>query len=134
MMGKHTTTLSRAALQSLGWTLITVMAEVIVYVAVLVEGLVEPEVMSGSLGFFIFSLINAVCCFFIVKHRPISIWFVPVIINAFVMMMAFFNTAYRIEPWWLPFVAGWVMCLMASIIGALMRKRASDAHIQLERR
>lgn len=133
-MGKHKTTLSRAALQSLGWTLITVIAEVIVYVAVLVEGLVEPEVMSGSLGFFIFSVVNAICCFFIVKHRPISIWFVPVIINAFVMVMAFFNTAFWIDPWWFPFVAGWVMCLMASIIGTLVRKRASVSTIQLGRR
>ena len=131
-MVKHKNTLSKSALQSLGWTMITVLAEVIVYVSVIVKGLVEPEVMSGSLGFFIFSVVNATCCFFIVKHKPISIWFVPLIINAFLLVMAFFNTAFWIDPWWVPVVFGWFLCLISSFLGALV-KRTSMAPVQLER-
>lgn len=131
-MKKHKNNLSKAAVQSLGWTLLTVVAEVVVYVSVIVEGLVEPEVMSGSLGFFIYSIVNAICCFFIVKYKPISILFVPLIINAFLLVMAFFNTSFRMDPWWAPVVGGWVMCVMASIIGALVRKRTSISNIQLE--
>lgn len=130
-MGKHKNTLSKSALQSFGWTMITVLAEVIVYVSLVVEGLVEPEVMSGSLGFFIFGIVNATCCFFIVRHKPVSIWFVPLIINAFLVVMAFFNTAFWMDPWWAPVVFGWFLCLISSIMGALMKK-TSMAHIQLE--
>lgn len=132
-MEKHKKSLPKAAVQSLGLVLLTVMAEVIVYISVIVEGLIEPEIMSGSLGFFTFSLVNATCCFFIVKHKPISIWFVPFIINAFLLVMAFFNTAFRIDPWWAPVVSGWVLCIMASVMGALMRRRTSVPQMQLDR-
>jgi len=130
-MDKHKTNVSKSAVQSLGWTLLTVIAEVIVYISVIVKGLVEPEAMSGSLGFFLFSVVNAICCFFIVKYKPISILFVPFIINAFLLVMAFFNTAFWIDPWWAPVVGGWILCIMASIIGALVRKRASVSRIHL---
>ncbi|HEY3370496.1 MAG TPA: hypothetical protein VGK10_06590 [Prolixibacteraceae bacterium] len=131
-MKKPTGNLPKAAVKSLGWTLLTVVAEVIVYVSVIVEGLVELETLNGSLGFFIFSVINAICCFFIVKYKPISILFVPLIINAFILVMSFFNTAYWIDPWWLPVVGGWAFCIMASIIGALVRKRRVQSYIHLE--
>jgi hypothetical protein len=132
-MEKQKNNLSKAALQSLGWTLLTVVTEVIVYISVIVEGLVKPEVMSGSLGIFIYSLINAICCFFIVKYRPFSIFFVPMIINVFILVMAFFNTVFWIDPWWAPVVGGWVLCLMASIIGVLINKRTSISSIQFEK-
>jgi hypothetical protein len=132
-MGKHKSTFSKSALLSLGWTVITVLAEVIVYVSLIVEGLVEPEVMSGSLGFFTFGIVNATCCFFIVRQKPVSIWFVPVIINAFLLVMAFFNTAFWMDPWWAPVASGWILCLMASITGILIRKKMSVSQHQFER-
>jgi len=132
-MEKHKINLPKAAVQSLGLAMLTVVAEVIIYISVIMEGLVAPEVMNGSLGFFIFSIVNAICCFFIVKRKPVTIFFVPLIINAFILMMSFFNTAFWIEPWWAPVVGGWIFCVMASIIGALAKKRSSGSYIQLKR-
>lgn len=132
-MKRQRNNLSKAAFKSLVLALLTVVAEVVVYVSVIVEGLVDPEKMSGSFGFFIYSIVNAICCFFIVKYKPISILFVPLIINAFLLIMAFFNTAFWMDPWWAPVAGGWVMCLLASIIGVLVRKRTSKSYIQLER-
>ena len=125
--------LSKASMQSLGLAVIVIIAEVLVYSSVIVKGLVKPEVMNSSLGFFIVSALNTVCCFFIVKYNPISILFVPLVINTFILAMAFFNTAFGIDPWWVPVVSGWLVCIMSSIIGALIRKRTSKSHIQLER-
>ncbi|HAH25284.1 MAG TPA: hypothetical protein DCL77_16270 [Prolixibacteraceae bacterium] len=130
-MKRQKNSLSKAAFKSLVLALLTVVAEVVVYISVIVEGLIEPEKMSGSFGFFIFSIVNAICCFFIVKYKPISILFVPLIINAFLLVMAFFNTAFWMDPWWAPVVGGWIMCLLASIIGVLIRKRASISNLQL---
>ena len=132
-MKKNENKLSKAALQSLGWTLAVVIAEVITYIVFVFKGIVEPALMSGSLGFFIVSVINAICCFFIVKDNPLSIVFTPLIINALVLMMAFFNATFWFDPWWVPVASGWVLCIMASIIGMLIRKRISNSHIQLER-
>lgn len=122
-----------AVAKSLVLALIAVLAEVIVYITVIIEGIVQPEVMVGSLGLFMVSVLNAFFCFFIVKHNPISILFVPLIINVFIMVMAFFNTANWLDSWWVPVASGWVLCLMASIIGLLIRKRTSNSDVQLER-
>lgn len=132
-MKKNRHNLSTAAIQSFGLALIVIIAEILVYSSFIVEGLVKPEVMNSSLGFFIVSALNTVCCFFIVKYNPISILFVPLVINTFILAMAFFNTAFGIDPWWVPVVSGWLVCMMASIIGALIRKRTSISHVQLER-
>lgn len=132
-MEKHKSNLSKSAIKSLVLALLAVFAEVVVYVSVIVEGLIEPEKMSGSFGFFIFSIVNAICCFFIVKYKPISILFVPLIINAFLLVMAFFNTAFWMDPWWAPVVGGWIMCILASIIGVLIRKRAAVSNMRLNR-
>jgi len=125
--------LPKASMQSLGLAFIVIIAEVIVFSWFIVKDLVKPEVMNSSLGFFIVSALNTVCCFFIVKYNPISILFVPLVINAFILAMAFFNTAFGIDPWWVPVVSGWSVCMMASIIGALIRKRTSISRVQLER-
>lgn len=131
-MEKTKNNLSKGAVQSLGWTLLIVVAEIVVYVSVIVKGLVEPDLMFGSYGFFIYSLVNAICCFFIVKYKPISILFVPLIINVFLLGMAFFNTSFRIDPWWSPVVGGWILCLSASIVGVILRKRNRGSNIQIQ--
>lgn len=125
--------LSKLTMRSLGFALIVIIAEVMIYASFIVKGLIEPEVITSSTGFIIVSAVNAICCLFIVKYNPISILFVPLLINAFVLLMAFYNTVFWIDPWWIPFVGGCVWCIMASIIGALLRKRTSISHTQLQR-
>lgn len=132
-MGTKVNNLLTGTVQSLGLVLVVIIAEVLVYSSVIAEGLVKPEVINSPLGFFIVNAVNTVCCFLIVKYNPVSIVFVPLIINAFILAMAFFNTAFGIEPWWLPVVSGWAVCMMASILGLLIRKRTSVSRIQLER-
>jgi len=127
------TKLSKLTIRSLGLALIVIIAEVMVYASFIVKGIIDPEIITSSTGFIIVSAINAICCLFIVKYNPISILFVPLLINAFILLMAFYNTVFWIDPWWVPFVGGWVWCIMASIIGALLRKRTSISHVQLQR-
>lgn len=125
------THLSKAVLQSLVWTLIAVIAEVIVYLVLVLKGIIAPEIMNGSLGFFIVSVVNALCSLFIVKHSPVSILFVPFFMNSFILVMAFFYAT--LDPWWVPVASGWILCLMASIIGIQIRIKTSNSQSQLER-
>ena len=125
------THLSKAVLQSLIGTFILVLAEVIVYLMLVYKGIVAPQIMNGSLGFFTVGVVNALCCLFLVKHSPVSILFVPLVMNSFILVMAYLNAS--LDPWWVPVASGWVSCLMASTIGLLIRRNRSGSNRQLER-
>ena len=127
------TKFSKLTMRSLGLALLVIVTEVMVYASFIVKGIIDPEVIVSSTGFILVSAVNSFCCLFIVKYNLISILFVSILINAFVLVMAFYNTVVWVDPWWVPFVGGWVWCMMASIIGALLRKRTSVSHIQLQR-
>ena len=125
------THLSKAVLQSLIWTLLSVMAEVIIYLILVFNEIVGPQVMNGTMGFFILGVVNVMSCLFIVKHSPVSILFVPLIMNSFILVIAYLNASF--DPWWVPVASGWILCMIASIIGILLRRRNSISHRQLER-
>lgn len=131
MMKINLTHLSKAVLQSFAWTLIAVVTEVIVYLVLVFKGIVSPQILSGSLGFFTLSVVNALCCLFIVKYNLVSILFIPLLMNSFILVIAFLNAA--LDPWWVPVASGWVLCLMASTIGIMIRRNRSVSNRQLER-
>jgi len=132
-MKKYGNNLITKTMLSFKWALLALSAEIIIYTSVIIQGLVQPELFTSSLGFFMVNVVNTICCFFIVKYCPVSILFVPLIINAFIFVMAFFNTSFGVNPWWVPVATGWAVCMMASTIGVLLRKKSSISHIQLER-
>lgn len=130
-MKLNLTHLSKAAFQSFIGTLVLVLAEVIIYLTLVFKGIVTPQIMNGSVGFFTVGVVNALCCLFIVKHSPVSILFVPLVMNSFILVMAYLNAA--LDPWWVPVASAWILCLMASIIGILIRRKILISHNHLER-
>jgi hypothetical protein len=72
----------------------------------------------------IYYLVLTVSCFFIVKKNPTSIWYVPLICNAFVIIAVFDSSFWRSSLWILLF-SGFALSIIASIIGALIGKRTS---------
>jgi CDP-diglyceride synthetase len=75
------------------------------------------------IAFIIWGLVNAICCFFIVKQNPKSIWYVPLIINAYFILPAVFED----NSWkdWLFLCGTLVLSIIASIIGARIGKRTT---------
>jgi MFS family permease len=69
-------------------------------------------------GYIIYCIIIAACCFFIVKQNPRSIWYVPIICNLITIIPAIFAAGF----WGIVF-SGWVLSIIASIIGARMGKQ-----------
>jgi hypothetical protein len=68
--------------------------------------------------FYIFtSLFIAVCCFYIIRHYPKSIWYVPVICNVAGIVSAIIEPNFWISSLWLFIGSGWVLSIIASIIG-----------------
>ncbi|HAH25281.1 MAG TPA: hypothetical protein DCL77_16255 [Prolixibacteraceae bacterium] len=119
--------------QSLGWAFIALIEGVILYGWVVVEGLVEPEVISGSTGLFLYGIVNAICCFFIVFYCPRSVWFVPFIINTFLIALTFWEPHFWNTSLWVPVCSGWALCIVSSIAGALAGDKTTISPHRLER-
>jgi hypothetical protein len=92
------------------------------------EGLGElikiDENIGSALAYIIFDLLVAVGCFFIVKWNPKSIWYVPLICNAVGIIAAIVEPTFWISSLWIFNCGGWVLSLIASIIGARVGKRS----------
>lgn len=90
------------------------------------------EGVGGKIGeplaYILYDLVTAGCCFIIIKYNPISIWYVPIICNLVGIISAIVEPNFWITSLWIYFCSGWVLSLIASIIGAQTgrRNRCSD--------
>ena len=92
-----------------------------------------PESVSGNttgevIGYYVWGLLNATCCFFIVRQNPKSFWYVPLIINWYFVLPAIFEE----NEWkdWLFYGGTFVLSIIVSIIGAKIGKKTpnSESH------
>jgi hypothetical protein len=74
--------------------------------------------IGGALAYILSDLVIAVCCFFIVKQNPGSIWYVPVICNLMGIIAAIIEPNFWISSMWIYVSTGWVLSLVASVFGA----------------
>ena len=84
------------------------------------------EGARGHIGleFIIYDLVVVVCCYFIVRKNPSSIWYVPIICNTdaiiFINDPILFTTSL-----WIFLFGGLVLSIIVSIIGARAGKRTA---------
>jgi CDP-diglyceride synthetase len=93
----------------------------IVVLFVIPEGWVNVETeINIALVVLIWGVVNTICCFFIVRQNPKSIWYVPLIINAF---LTYAGTA-EADSWnsiiAISLCGAWLLSIIASIIGVQM--------------
>jgi CDP-diglyceride synthetase len=84
------------------------------------EELVDNET-EKTLAYIILGAVNAICCFFIVRQNPKSIWYVPLIINVFYIIFAFIENNSTSD--WILVFGILAISIIASIIGARFGKR-----------
>ncbi len=80
--------------------------------------------IGGAIAYILSDLVIAVCCFFIVKQNPGSIWYVPIICNLIGIIAAIIEPNFWISSMWIYNSIGWVLSLAASIFGAFKGKMA----------
>jgi hypothetical protein len=119
---------------------VTALLSLIVFTIVLfvVGDLLDSFDPSSTITYSLFGLLSASACFFIIKQNPKSIWYVPLIINAFLIFSAIVEENFWRPPpdnlpgipMWIPICGGWVLSIVVSIIGARMGERntISDKH------
>jgi hypothetical protein len=81
------------------------------------------EDIAGAIPYIIFDVLIAGGCFYIVKWKPKSIWYVPLICNAVGIIAAIIEPNFWITSLWLLICSGWVLSVIASVIGARIGRR-----------
>ncbi|MGD0755895.1 MAG: hypothetical protein ABR927_12625 [Bacteroidales bacterium] len=86
------------------------------------EGLGSFIKIKGDIGeaipYILYDLVIALCCYFIVKQNPKSIWYVPIICNVLGIISAIVEPTFWITSLWILICGGWVISIIVSIIGA----------------
>lgn len=62
-------------------------------------------------------------CYGIVRINPKSVWYVPVICNATLIISAFVEPNFWREVMWMIICPGWVLSIITSILGAKSGKQ-----------
>ena len=82
------------------------------------------EDTAGAIPYIIFDVLIAIGCYFIVKWNPKSIWYVPLICNVLGIISAIVEPTFWKTSLWMFICSGWVLSIIASIIGARVGKKS----------
>jgi hypothetical protein len=90
-----------------------------------------PESYIVDMVFYIiYNLIIAGGCFYICRQNPKSIWYVPVLCNIIGIFSAIIERNFWISSLWIVICSGWVLSVIASIIGARTGKKKAVSAAQ----
>ncbi len=80
-----------------------------------------PENISDGIASIIYDIIIVIACFFICRHNPKSIWYVPILCNTMGIISAIVEPNFWITPMlWIFICGGWVLSLIGAISGAMV--------------
>jgi len=81
---------------------------------------------ADAIPYILYGVIVSVCCYFIVKKNPNSLWYVPIICNMIGIIAAIAEPNFWISTsMWIPMCSGLVLSIITSIIGAWKGKRTA---------
>lgn len=82
------------------------------------------EKIGQGITYVIFDILIAVGCYFIVKRNPRSIWYVPLICNAFGIISAIVEPTFWVTSFWMLIGGGWMLSIIASFLGMWIGRRS----------
>jgi len=80
--------------------------------------------ISEGIAYVVFNVLVAAACFFICKHNPNSVWYVPIICNAVGIISAIVEPNFWITDLWIFICGGWVLSIIGATIGAVVGHRS----------
>ena len=78
---------------------------------------------SEGIAYIIFDIIIAIACFFICRHNPKSIWYVPILCNTGGIISAIVEPNFWITAMWIFTCGGWVLSIIGAISGAIIGRK-----------
>ena len=104
------------------WGLALIAMFIIFMVLMVIGESIKTETIAAEvLVYIILGIVNAICCFFIVRQNPISIWYVPLIINVIYIISSVVESMKTSD--WVAICGILALSLIASIIGARVGRR-----------
>ena len=83
--------------------------------------------VSEGISYLIYGIIITIACFYICRNDPQSIWYVLIIVNAAGIISAIFEPNFWVTDLWIYILIGWVLSVIASIIGGVVGHRGSES-------
>jgi hypothetical protein len=80
--------------------------------------------VGEGIGYIFYGIIVAIACFFICKHDPKSVWYVPIIANIPGIFSAIVESNFWITDLWIFICSGWILSIIASFIGRTVGQRS----------
>ena len=77
------------------------------------------EALGDFIAYLCTGIVVAIMCFYICRAHPRSVWYTPVICNAFTLLAGIGNYVEGNVAAALPYAIGWILSVIASIWGAL---------------
>jgi hypothetical protein len=99
--------------------LIFILATIVFFIT---DSIWTPRLETGLKSHLINDLIIAFGCFFIVRLNPKSIWYVPIICNATLILASFLEPHFWKSSMVIPICGGWALSVLVSIIAAQQGK------------
>ena len=113
---------------SWGLSLLTALLSLIIliFLASLLSSIPKiGENLGEGIAYISYDIIIAIACFFICRHNPKSIWYVPIICNTIGVISAIVEPNFWITSLWIVMCGGWILSLIGAISGALIGRRAN---------
>jgi len=73
-----------------------------------------------------YGILIATACFFICRHNPKSIWYVPILCNTMGIISAIVEPNFWISALWIVMCSGWILSIIGAVGGALFGKRTTQ--------
>lgn len=119
---------SKSILEELpAWVSALIAMVIVFFVAMAVPEQVTDSATGEVVAYFVWGLLNAICCFFIVRQNPKSFWYVPLIINAYFILPVIFEHNELKD--WIFYCGTIVLSIVVSIIGARIGKRTANSEV-----
>ena len=83
----------------------------------------EDNVTAELVFYGLYNLIIAVGCFYICRQDPKSIFYVPLLCNITGIFSAVVERTFWVSSLWIVICSGWVLSIIAAIIGAQLGKK-----------
>ena len=111
----------KRTLASVGLSLLTAFLSMIVVLAVgdlAKDSFPLGEEIGQGLLYALWAVLTATACFFICRHNPGGIWYVPICCNIIGIISAVVEPNFWTTPMWMFVCGGWILSVLGAIKGA----------------
>lgn len=124
-MGKAKNLPLRRHLASLAWAVYTALGTT--FIGFFIDGVIRSLHLGDHVTYLLWGIIIAVCCFFIIRYDPKSIWYVPLFSSSIFIPAVINETGYWGSPNSISLLIGIVSIVIASFL-AYKAGRKRDVH------